>query len=188
MAFRKALLLAAMVLARPAVAQMLTLDLDPAATTVEFGFGATLHSVEGSLRMKAGSIRFEPQTGAAEGRIVLDATSAQTGNSRRDKKMHEKILESGSYPEIVFAVERIDGKIQRAGRSELQLHGTLEMHGNRRPFALPAIAMTEGDRVTATGTMTVPYLEWGLKDPSFFLLRVEKEVRVEVKAVGRLSG
>jgi hypothetical protein len=35
--------------------------------------------------------------------------------------------------------------------------------------------------------MIVPYLDWGLQDPSFFILRVEKEVRVTIHAVGRLT-
>ena len=52
------------------------------------------------------------------------------------------------------------------------------MHGVRKPAVLPAAVLVEGDRIRATGRLTVPYLEWGLQDPSFFLLRVAKEVRV----------
>ena len=174
--------------ALPASAQMKTFQLDPEKTTVEFTFGATLHTVRGSLQAKEGTIRFDPATGAAEGRVILDAASATTGNSRRDRKMHEKILESRRFPEMVFTVERISGTMNPAGRSEVQLHGTLEMHGTRRPIALPAIALADGDRVTATGFLDIPYLEWGLADPSFFILRVAKQVHVEVKASGRLSG
>jgi polyisoprenoid-binding protein YceI len=166
----------------------LTFELDPKATTVAFTFGATLHTVDGSLRAKEGTIQVDPETGTAKGWIVLDATSAQTGNSRRDRKMHEKILESQRYPDIVFDVERISGKLTPVGRSEFELHGTLDFHGTKRPIALPVVATSDGRQVTATGTMIVPYLQWGLKDPSFLFLRVEKEVRVTVKAVGRLSG
>jgi polyisoprenoid-binding protein YceI len=171
----------------PLSADTLTFTLDPAATTIELHFGATLHSVDGTLRAKQGTVELDPATGQASGRIVLDATSAQTGNGRRDQKMHAKILESAKYPEMVFTVERVSGVINLAGRSELELHGSLDMHGVKRPIDVVATAKTEGNRVTATGRVTIPYLEWGIADPSFFVLRVEKEVHVEIKAAGRLA-
>jgi polyisoprenoid-binding protein YceI len=171
----------------PLAADTLTFTLDPAATTIELHFGATLHSVDGTLRAKEGTVELDPATGRASGRIVLDATSARTGNGRRDQKMHAKILESAKYPEMVFTVERVSGVVNPAGRSELELHGVLDMHGVKRPVDVVATAKTEGDRVTATGRITIPYLEWGMADPSFFILRVEKEVHVEIRAAGRLA-
>jgi polyisoprenoid-binding protein YceI len=179
--------LTALSVSLPLAAEPLTFTLDPAATTVEIGFGATLHSVAGSLRVKEGKIDFDPATGQASGRIVIDATSATTGVGRRDKKMHGKILESPKYPDMVFTVERVSGTLNRAGRSDIELHGILDMHGVQRPMDLIATTKADGDRVTAVGRVTIPYREWGMADPSFFILRVEKEVRVQVKASGRLS-
>jgi polyisoprenoid-binding protein YceI len=169
-------------------AEPVTFELDAAATTIEFTFGATLHTVDGTIRAKEGKIYIQPETSTASGRIVIDATSARTGNDRRDRKMHEKILESQRYPEMVFEIERLSGKLNPVGQSEIELHGTLEMHSTRRPIAMPATVVTaDGKTVTGTGTLILSYLEWGLADPSFFLLRVEKEVHVTVKAVGRIS-
>jgi polyisoprenoid-binding protein YceI len=136
----------------------------------------------------AGKIQLDVPTGKASGEIVLDLTTASTGNSRRDRKMQEKILETTRYPQAVLHLERVDGELHREGRSELQLHGTLDFHGASHPVALPAIANAKGDRVTATGMLIIPYVQWGLKDPSFFILRVEKEVRIQVRAVERVSG
>jgi polyisoprenoid-binding protein YceI len=170
-------------------AEPVTFELDPAATVIEFTFGATLHTVDGTIRAKEGSIHIDPDTGTTSGRIVIDAVSAKTGNARRDRKMHEKILESQRYPEMVFEIERLSGKLNPVGQSEIELTGTLEMHGTRRPIALPATVMsTDGKTVTGTGTLILSYLDWGLADPSVFLLRVEKEVHVTVKVTGRISG
>jgi len=185
MVLRSAVL--ALLLALPLSAETLTFQLDPAKTTVQFTFGATLHTVRGTLRAKEGTIRFDPDTGSAEGWVVLDATSAQTGNSRRDGKMHEKILESRRFPDITFDVDRISGTLHKGGRSDIQLRGTLDWHGTRRPLDLPATVTVNGDQITARGVVTIRYMEWGLPDPSFFLLRVAKEVRVEVKTSGRLQ-
>jgi len=173
--------------ALPLAAEPFTFTLDPAATTIELGFGATLHTVAGSLHVKEGTVHFDPATGQASGRIVLDAGSAETGVARRDKKMHQKILESPKFPEMVFTIERVSGSMNLAGRSDIELHGTLDMHGVRRPMDLVASIKTAGDKVAAVGRVIIPYLEWGMADPSFFILRVEKEVHVEVKASGRLT-
>jgi polyisoprenoid-binding protein YceI len=178
----------ALLLAYPLSAATFTFELDPAATKVDFTFGATLHTVDGFMRAKEGMVRIDPDTHEASGRFVLDATSADTGVSRRDRKMHEKILESQRYPDIVFEPQRFSGQLNPVGRSQLELHGMLEMHGTKRPMDMTVVATSDGTQVKGSGMMIVPYLEWGLKDPSFFLLRVEKEVRVTIHAVGRLSG
>jgi polyisoprenoid-binding protein YceI len=180
-------LLTALCLPLPLSAEPLTFQLDPAATKVELSFNATLHNVEGLLHAKSGTLLLDPEAGTAQGRIVIDATSAATGNSQRDEKMHSKILESRQFPEIVFDVDRISGALHRTGRSEVLLQGMIEMHGVRRPADLPATVLVEGDQIRATGHLTIPYLEWGLKDPSFFLLRVAKEVEVDIHAAGRLQ-
>jgi polyisoprenoid-binding protein YceI len=180
-------LLTALCLPLPLSAEPLTFELDPAATKIGLSFTATLHSVDGLLHARSGTLQLDPEAETARGRIVLDAGSAETGNSERDKKMHEKILESRLFPEIVFDVDRISGTLHRKGRSDVLLSGTIEMHGVRRPASLPATILAEGDRIRATGHLTIPYLEWGLRDPSFFVLRVAKEVQVTIDATGRLA-
>jgi polyisoprenoid-binding protein YceI len=169
-------------------AQTLTFDLDPQATQITFGFGATLHSVQGTLKAASGKVQLDIATGKASGEIVLDLKSAATGNEKRDLKMHQKVLETDRYPQAVFHVERIDGELHREGRSELQLHGTLDLHGASHTVAIPTVALAQGDAVTATGVLDIPYVEWGLEDPSFFLLRVDKVVRVQIRGVGKISG
>ena len=49
---------------------------------------------------------------------------------------------------MVFTVERISGTLNQAGRSDIELHGTLDMHGVQRPMDLVAIARAAGDNVT----------------------------------------
>ena len=181
------LALALALLAPPLAAETWTFELDPAATEVRFRLGATLHAVDGTLRAREGRIVLDPRSGEASGRIVLDAKSAETGNRRRDEKMHDKVLESARHPDIVYTVRRVSGSLQPVGRSTLQLHGTLAMHGVERPLDLLATADAADGRVRARGDFRFPYLEWGMADPSFLVLRVADEVGIEIDAVGRLA-
>jgi polyisoprenoid-binding protein YceI len=178
----------AMATAAPAAAETVVLQLDPQATHVSFSFGATFKGVRGGLDVREGQITLAPETGAAGGRIVLDLTSARTGVIRRDRKMHQKILESAQYPLATFYPERVDGRLHREGSSDIQIHGRLDFHGASHEIGIVATAKAHGDQVTANGFFTIPYIAWGLRDPSFFILRVAKEVRVDVQAVGRLMG
>jgi len=45
---------------------------------------------------------------------VFDATRAETGNQGRDRKMHEEVLESARYPEIVFTVSGASADLDAA--------------------------------------------------------------------------
>jgi polyisoprenoid-binding protein YceI len=166
-----------------------TFELQPQETRIAFTLGATLHTVHGTLRARRGSVRFDPATGAASGEIVLDAASAETGNASRDRDMHGKILESARYPEIVWRIDRVDGFPRGEARSaRVTLQGSLSIHGASHPLTTTAeVAVGADRRVTATAAFKIPYVTWGMKDPSTFVLRVDKEVGVEVRAAGRLA-
>lgn len=172
-----------------AAAEPLTLRLDPAASSLGFVLDATLHKVEGRLGPASGAIAFDPASGEAAGEVVIDLTAADTGNGRRDAKMHEKVLDTDRYPVATYRVSRLSfrGPLQQ-GRNDVQLRGELDLRGDSHPVEVLAEARLDGDRVTATGFLDVPYVDWGLHDPSFFLLRVGKQVRVELSIEGTLEG
>lgn len=172
-----------------AAGEMLVLHVDPEKSSLEFVLDATLHSVRGELGRPSGRIAFDPATGLATGEVVIDLEGADTGIERRDRKMHEKVLETDRYPTAVYAIDRIDLPASlRQGRNDIQLHGVLAFHGSEHRVLVPAVAEVEGDQVSATGWIDVPYVEWGLPDPSFFVLRVGKTVRVEIEVAGALEG
>ncbi|MGH9731469.1 MAG: YceI family protein [Candidatus Acidiferrales bacterium] len=180
-------ILCAIAFSAPVQAQSVTLNLDPARTQITFTLGATLHTVEGSFKLKSGAIQFNPATGEARGDVVVDATTGESGNNSRDQKMHKYVLETQNYPEIVFVPERVQGHVSLAGESHVQIQGLVKLHGSQHEIALPADIQVTGNQLTASLHFAIPYVEWGLKDPSTFVLRVEKKVDVAIHVVGSLN-
>jgi polyisoprenoid-binding protein YceI len=179
--------LASAALAVPAAAEEQTLTLDPAATTIAFTLGATLHSIEGTVRLASGAIRFDPVTGAASGEIDVDARSATTGLGSRDENMHGEVLESEKYPRIAFRAERLRVVHRDAAGAVIELVGQLDLHGRPRPYTLPAKLAFDGDRVAIEAKFRVPYVDWGMQDYSTFILRVDRFVDVRVASAGRIG-
>lgn len=179
---------ALLALSLPAFAAERTVTLDPAKTKISFSLGAVMHTVHGTMKLESGEVRFNPETGAASGKVVASAKSADTGNKDRDADMHGKVLESGKYPAFVLQPTRIEGKLAGSGTSKVKIHGKLAIHGKTHEVAWPAEVTIEGGTVRVKASFTIPYVQWGMKDPSGAVLRVDKEVPVTVDAVGKLSG
>ena len=172
-------------LSAPALAQRQMFVLDPGKTTVRFTLDDVLHTVSGTFKPRSGTMIFDLSSGAAEGLIVVDAASGDSGNGTRDRKMHKEILESARFPEISFSPTRIAGTLQSG--STVQLEGVFRIHGGEHPVTLPVPIEISGDLVTAKLHFQIPYVAWGMKNPSTFLLRVGKEVDIDILAVGRLQ-
>lgn len=162
------------------------LDLSPESTRVTFTLPATGHDVEGVFRLAKGWVRFDPATGAATGEIVVDATAGETGNKSRDKTMRQDVLEAARFPEIVLRIERIEGEVPASGVGEFKLHGKVDLHGAQHPLTLAVKATITGTHAAAETTFPVPFLDWGMHDPSVMFLRVEPVVTVSVHAEGEL--
>jgi polyisoprenoid-binding protein YceI len=169
-------------------AQESVFTLDPSKSTIEFTLGASLHTVHGTFKVKRGEIHFDPAKGTASGAIVVDSLSGETSNEGRDKKMHQEILESPKFSEIVFIPNRIQGTIAPQGTSQVTVSGVMRLHGQDHDMTL-VFAVQPGmlGQAQATSKFSVPYVKWGLKNPSTFLLRVADSVDIDVHASGQLT-
>jgi polyisoprenoid-binding protein YceI len=168
-------------------AQEMTVELDPANTRIKFTVAATLHTVQGNFALKSGIIHFNPSTGAASGLVVVDATSGNSENKGRDHKMHQEILESQRYPEITFTPARMSGKLELQGHSSVQVDGILRLHGADHPISLTLPVQVQGQNLSAQTHIVIPYVAWGLKNPSTLILHVNENVDIDIDAVGRVS-
>jgi len=173
--------------ATPAAVSEIVLTLDPAQSRVRWTVDSTLHTVHGTFALKGGTVHFDPETGKAGGEIIVLAPSGESGNSSRDKRMHREILETARYPEVVFRPTREEGKVGRAGASDVKLAGVLSIHGADHDLTAAVHAELTGDRWRGTGKFEVPYVKWGIKDPSNFLLRVKPVVNVELEMSGKIN-
>ena len=129
--------LAALVLAPASRAQESIVQLDPAQTKIEFSLDGNFHTVHGKFALKSSTIRFDPSSGKISGSIVVDATSGDSGNSGRDKKMHREILESAKFPEIVFTPTQFTGTVAAEGDSKVEVSGQFRLHGQDHDVKLP---------------------------------------------------
>ena len=162
-----------------------TLDSEP--TEIRFVLDATLHSVHGTVALLPSELMILPTQGELRGEVFVDARSAESGNARRDRDMHRKVLESEHFPRIALSPSSFEGDLTLDGTSRVRVRGELEIHGSRHPVELDVDVSIVGDEVRLTTEFPVPYVEWGMRDPSKMLLRVAKEVMVEVEAAGRIS-
>lgn len=164
--------------------QELQLHFDPSKTTIGFTLGDVLHTVHGSFQLKNGEVQYKSAGKLVSGSLIVDATSGQSGNRSRDRKMHKEILESARFPEISFHPDRVEGNVASMGSSTVQVHGIFSVHGADHELTMPVRVEIFPDHWTADTHFTIPYVKWGIKNPSTFVLRVSESVEIDVHASG----
>jgi polyisoprenoid-binding protein YceI len=178
----------ALTFAPPSCAQAYVVNLDPAQTKITFTLDTTLHDVHGTFQLKSGQIRFNAASGKASGSMIVDAQSGDTDNKSRDKKMHQEILESSKYPEIVFTPQQVRGSFDPQKASQLDVTGTFRIHGQDHDITMTfAIQPASPVRLQCDTHFTIPYVKWGMKDASTFLLRANDTVELEIHATAQIA-
>jgi len=176
----------------PQVAQAasypVALTFDANQSKVHYMVDSTLHTVHGTFNVKSGTIQFDPQTGKADGAIVVYATSGESGNSSRDERMHKEILETWKYQEATFRPTQIDGTVSLTAPSDFRVKGIINLHGGDHEMVAQVHSEFTGDHWRGSAKFDVPYIQWGIKDPSNFLLHVKPVVHVELEMAGIQAG
>jgi polyisoprenoid-binding protein YceI len=162
-------------------------DFAPANTQIRWTLGGGAHAVHGTFKLVSGAATFDPTTGVGTGEFVADARSGESGNGSRDKHMHKEILESSKYPQIIFVANSFKGTLAPEGLSHVDIQGTFKVHGTEHILTVPADVESSPGKVTVRSRFEIPYVEWGLKNPSNFLLKVDSKVTIDIETTGKPS-
>ena len=168
-------------------AQQAHFQIDPAQSQVHFSLGDTLHQFGGAFQIASSDIAFDPASHQISGKIIVDATTGDTGSKARDKRMKNEELHAADFPTITFEPKTYTGDLALSGSSQIQVTGIFTLLGQSHPITVPMTVQIDGSRCTANGTFQIPYVAWGLKDPSTFIIRMEKQVKIDLKLAGTLG-
>ncbi len=183
---RLCIAIAALALVPGSFAQRQAFAVDPGASRVVFFLGGSDHGTRGTFHVQSGMVDFDRGSTTMSGLIVVAVGSGDTGNHSRDYKMITEVLDAAHFAEITFAPQSYQGTIAASGDSSIQVTGVFTLHGTPHDMTVPMQVHVEGANLTAKTQFVVPYVKWGLKDPSTLLLRVAKEVNIDLTLTGRL--
>ena len=174
-------------LAPAALAQQQTFVANPDASEVKMTLKTTREVVNGTFHIQSGSLEFDRSAAKMSGSVVVLAGSGKTGNGSRDKKMNKDILEVEQHATVSFEPKSYAGAIAPSGDSTIQVTGIFTLLGTPHEITIPILVHLEGTTATAKAHFVVPYVHWGLKNPSFLIWKADDDVAIDLILAGRLS-
>ncbi len=176
-----------LLMAGSALGQQKLLAVDPAQSKVNFTLVDVLHTVNGTFQVQQGDVKFDNHTGAMSGIIEVGVGTGHSGNDIRDRRMADNILDAPHFALATFEPKKMHGTIAPTGDSTVQVDGIFTIHGAPHDMTVAMKVHIDGNHATATTHFVVPYVKWGMKDPSTFVLRVNKEVDIDLTLVGGIA-
>jgi len=177
----------AVMFAQNAFAQHQSFAVSPDASEVKMTLKTNHEIVNGTFHVQSGSIEFDESAPKMGGSVVIAAGSGKTGNDSRDKKMDKDILKVDQYTTVSFAPKAYTGSIAPSGDSSIQVSGVFTLLGTPHDLTIPMRVHIEGSKATVRAQFVVPYVQWGLKNPSFMIWKAENDVAIDLYLVGQLS-
>lgn len=175
------------ILAPTALAQHQSFVINPDASQVKMTLNTTHEVVNGTFHVQSGSIEFDTSVPKISGFVIVLADSGKTGNGSRDKKMYNDVLKVEQFATVTFQPKTYTGNLVPSGDSNIQVTGIFYLLGTPHEITLPMQVHIGGVGATAKGHFVVPYIQWGLKDPSFLIWKAGHDVAIDLNLVGTIS-
>jgi len=148
-------------------------------------------SATGTFRIIDGAASGDPANipGTAKVRVLIDATSYNSGNSSRDRSVTEKSLEADKFPTIGFESNSVVGIVMTNPREGTAIvTGFLTLHGEAHAMTMSVHATLDAAGVfTGDGEVKFNYEDFGVTVPGVLFHAIlagdEATVRFHIVAV-----
>jgi polyisoprenoid-binding protein YceI len=177
----------AVLLAPAVLAQHQTFVVNPDASEVKMTLNTTHEVVNGTFHIQSGSIEFDRSTPKMSGSVIVLAGSGKTGNGSRDKKMYKDVLTVEQHATVSFEPKSYAGVIAPSGDSTVQVAGIFTLLGTPHEITIPMVVHLDGASATAKAHFVVPYVQWGLKNPSFLIWKADNDVAIDLSLSGMIA-
>lgn len=137
-----------------------------------FGFMGHSHSI--SPQSFTGEVNVGSQEVApASVRLRIDATTlkelaefSKEDLNKIERDMHEKVLETKTYPQIMFQSSNVTYSKAQANNYSARIEGELTLHGVTRTVAIPAQITIDGSSLRAVGEFELKRKDYNIKTDS----------------------
>jgi len=160
---------------------------NPDTSQVKMTLKTTHELVNGTFHLQSARIEFDRNTSTLTGTVVVAAGSGKTGNGMRDRRMDKEILKVNQYASITFAPRTYSGTIAPFGDSSIQVSGTFTLLGSTHDLTIPVEIHIDGSKTTAKSQFVIPYVQWGVKNPSFLFWKADDDVAIDFNMAGEIS-
>lgn len=120
--------------------------------------------------------------------VVLDRKIGEADRAKIARSMHEDVLESAKYPQMLFkSVSVSDLTTGAGGEFRFRLTGDLTLHGVTKRVTIPVSAFLTPGQLRAVGKYTLKQSDFGIKPYSTAggTIKVKDEVVVNFQIVAR---
>jgi polyisoprenoid-binding protein YceI len=143
---------------------------------------------EGTFHITSGDIDGDPANPAQTGhvKLIIDATSYDSGNSHRDNAVLSSALDTAQYQTISFESIRVENVQIVAPRKmgNADIIGNLTLHGTTREIRVPvSVTMSPEGALTGDGEVTLQYTDFGVGVPRLLFVPAGNEVTVHFHIV-----
>ena len=107
---------------------------------------------------------------------------AETAAARHETRGCIRTFLRAIDPDIVFVPDHVEGTLSTAS-----IHGRFQIHGKDHEMTMVVEAVPAANRLDITTHFIIPYVDWGMKNPSTLFLRVGDKVTIDVRAMGRIQ-
>ena len=113
--------------------------------------------------------------------VTVPLAPLATGIGLRDSHMHEKYLESKTYPTAELLVPRAGLQFPAEGQSvEATAPGTLSLHGTSKPVSVHYKASRHGGAYDVAGDVHIDMNDFNITVPSYLGIKVKPPVDIAV--------